>query len=159
MLDRIEKQHLEKFQDLEEVKMEKGLTPVTRPLTSTKTSWVNFSAICQEIKREPVHLLDFIKAELDVEGNLGNQELGNMILQGKYQNKHITALYRQYVEAYVRCRDCKSKHSELTRDSSTRLQNLECKDCGATRTVQNIQKGYHAKREGERRKEKQKVVN
>ncbi len=110
-------------------------------------------AICTAIKREPQHILDFLKAELDVEGNFGSE--GNLILVGKYQNKHITNLYKQYLQLYVRCLDCRKLNTELTRDSSTRLQYMTCQDCKATRTVQNIKKGFHAVKRGERRKARQ----
>ena len=98
--------------------------------------------------------MDFVKAELDVEGSFGSE--GNLILQSRIQNKHINSLYKKYLMVYVKCNDCKGLDTELTKDQSTRLQNLECKTCNATRTVASIQKGYHAKKRGERRKERQK---
>lgn len=111
--------------------------------------------IADAIKREPQHILDYLKAELDTEGNFGSEE--NLILQGRFKDKHITAIYKRYLEAYVKCTDCRRINTEMTRDSSTRLQNLKCLDCGATRTVQNIKRGYHATRRGERKKEKNKA--
>ena len=155
MLERIEKIMAAEVNesDDEEEKDQKGEDPRTRMLTSTKTTWVNFMSICTAIKREAQHILDFFKAELDVEGNFGAE--GNLILVGKYQNKHITNLYKQYLTQYVRCLDCRKLNTELTRDSSTRLQNLTCLDCKATRTVQNIKKGFHAVKRGERRKARQ----
>ena len=149
LLERIENIMADKNRDIEEEKEQKSEDPITRHLGSTKTTWQNFYSISQQIKREPQHILDYFKAELDVEGNFGSEN--NLILVGKYQNKNITNLYKQYLGLYVRCIDCKKLNTELTRDSSTRLQNLECKDCGATRTVQNIKKGFHAVRRGERR--------
>ena len=121
---------------------------------STKTSWVNFQSIATAIRREPQHILDFLKAELDVEGNFGAE--GNMIIHGKWQNKHITNLYKQYLNTYVRCMDCRRLNTDMERDSSTRLQMLTCQDCKATRTVQNIKKGFHAVKRGERKKERNK---
>ena len=41
-------------------------------MVSTKTSIMNFDIICQQINRDPTHVLDFMKAEMDVEGNFGN---------------------------------------------------------------------------------------
>ena len=98
--------------------------------------------------------MEYYKAELDVEGNFGSE--GNLILQSKFQNKNITNMYRKYLLLYVKCHDCKSLNTEMTRDQSTRLQMLECKACGATRTVQTIKRGFHAVKRGERRKERQK---
>ena len=53
MLDRIEQIMLEKNKDddIEETKVG-GENPVTKNV-STKTSWVNFDQICNEIQREP----------------------------------------------------------------------------------------------------------
>ena len=154
LLLRIEQQMQDKNKDDEETKDEKVEDPVTRHLGSTRTTWQNFGTICLAINREPQHILDFFKAELDVEGNFGSEN--NLILVGKYQNKHITNLYKQYLTTYVRCLDCKKLSTQLIRDSSTRLQNLACQDCGATRTCQNIKKGFHAVKRGERRKERAK---
>lgn len=63
----------------------------------------------------------------------------------------INGLYKKYIEAYARCLGCKSIQTEMTRDASTRLLNLKCINCDATRTCQNIKKGFHAIRRGERR--------
>jgi len=84
MLERIEKIMAAEVNesDDEEEKDQKGEDPRTRMLTSTKTTWVNFMSICTAIKREAQHILDFFKAELDVEGNFGAE--GNLILVGKY---------------------------------------------------------------------------
>ena len=99
-------------------------------------------------------MLDFYKAELDVEGYFGSE--GNLIFVGKYQTKNITNMYRQYLQMYVRCLDCRKLNTELKKDSSTRLGLLTCLDCKATRTVQSIKKGYHAVKRGERKRERNK---
>ena len=98
--------------------------------------------------------MDFLKAELDVEGNFGAE--GNLIIVGKWQNKHITNLYKQYLNTYVRCLDCRRLNTNMERDSSTRLFMLTCQDCKATRTAQTIKKGFHAVKRGERKKERNK---
>ena len=121
---------------------------------STKTSIMNFMTLCQQIDREPTHLLEFIKAEMDVEGNFGSED--NVLLQGRHKGPMINGLYKKYVEQYVRCLGCKSIKTEITKDASTRLLNLKCRTCDATRTCQNIKKGFHAIRRGERRAQRQK---
>ena len=53
LLDRIEEIIAAKNKDNEEeVKQERGSDPITRFLSSTKTSWANFELICNEIGRE-----------------------------------------------------------------------------------------------------------
>ena len=99
-------------------------------------------------------MLDFFKAELDIEGNFGSE--GNILLQGRHKGPIINGLYKKYVEQYVRCLGRKSIKTEISRDASTRLLNLKCKMCDATRTCQNIKKGMHTLRRGERRAARQK---
>ena len=154
MLNRIETIMNEKSSQFdEEEKNQKGELPLVKPV-STKTSIMNFEVLCTQLERKPSHLLDFIKAEMDVEGNFGSE--GNVLLQGRHKGPAINGLYKKYVEQYVRCLGCKSIKTEMTKDPSTRLLNLRCKQCDATRTCQNIKKGYHAIRRGERRAARQK---
>lgn len=61
-------------------------------------------------------------------------------------------IYKKYLEQYVRCSNCKSYTTKLDKDPSTRLYMLECKQCGATRSVAAIKAGYHAVKRGERKK-------
>ena len=91
---------------------------------------------------------------MDVEGNFGSEN--NVLLQGRHKGPTINSLYKKYVEQYVRCLGCKSIKTEISRDASTRLLNLKCKMCDATRTCQNIKKGFHMIRKGERRAAREK---
>lgn len=154
LLDRIETIMHEKSSQLEEeVKTQKGEMPITK-FVSTKTSIMNFDVLCQQLDRDPTHILEYIKTEMDVEGNFGSEN--NILLQGRHKGPMINNLYKKYIEQYVRCLGCKSIKTEMTKDPSTRLLNLKCKMCDATRTCQNIKKGFHAVRRGERRAARQK---
>jgi len=78
LLDRIELTMNEKVEEAEEEeKAAKGELPQTK-FVSTKTSIVNFDTLCEQLNREPTHLLDYIKAEMDIEGNMGSE--GNVLL-------------------------------------------------------------------------------
>lgn len=74
-------------------------------LGTTKTAWQNFDSMVLAIDRKHDHLLSYISTELGVEGVLGPEN--NLILQGKFQGKHIERLYKKYMEQYVRCHNCK----------------------------------------------------
>ena len=137
----------------EEEKDSRGELPQSR-FVSTKTSITNFDTLCQQLDRDKNHVLEFFKTEMDVEGNFGSEN--NILLQGRHKGPMINGLYKRYIEQYVRCLNCKSIKTEMTRDASTRLLLLKCKQCGATRTCQNIKKGFHAIRRGERRAQRQK---
>ena len=114
LLDRIEKIMAEAVKDTDETEQLKSELPVTKFLSTTKTSWANFNQICTQINREPQHVLDFVKAELDIEGNFGSD--GNLILTGRFKDKHIISVYKRYIDAYVKCGMCKKINTTMTKD-------------------------------------------
>ena len=152
LLDRIEAKMNQKNKDQEDQEKTKTDVQIVTRIVSTKTSWFGFEETCQQIKRTTQHVLSFYEAELDIRTNPGQD--GNVIFQGKFQNKQISALYRKYVENYVRCTTCRATNTELTKDQATRLNHMKCCECGATRTVEQINKLYHAKTRKDRKKEK-----
>ena len=148
LLDRIEQIMNEKTKEQDPAEETKEEMPVTRHV-SIRTAWINFESIRAKVDRPEQHVLDFFKTELDVEGVISPE--GYLILSGKYQNKNITALYKQYLAEFVRCTDCRKLHTKMDRDKNTRLQTLACQDCGATRNLQKIAARFHATKRGERR--------
>ena len=101
LLERIEDiMNAKKESQDEEEKDQRGELPLTK-MISTKTSIVNFQILCQQLEREPNHVLEFFKCEMDVEGNFGSE--GNILLQGRHKAPIINGLYKKYVEQYVRC--------------------------------------------------------
>lgn len=114
-----------------------------------KTLWVNFQEICTIMQRSPEHVFQFFMAELGTEGSIdGNQRL---VIRGKYVPKYIESLLKKYIMEYVTCQMCRSPNTELVKDSSTRLQFINCKDCGSSRSVAAIRSGYHATSRADRR--------
>ena len=82
LLDRIEEMMNKKNKAQEDSeKRDDNVSIVTR-IVSTKTSWFGFEELCQQIKRQPQHVLSFYEAELDIKTNPGQE--GNLILQGKF---------------------------------------------------------------------------
>lgn len=78
LLNRIETIMNEKQSQMtEEAKDQRGDLPQTK-FVSTKTSIINFDILCEQLNREKTHVLEFIKAEMDVEGNFGSE--GNILL-------------------------------------------------------------------------------
>ena len=92
-------------------------------------------------------------SELGAEGNIGSAN--EMILNGGYQAKHFLKLLRSYIDAFVRCRDCRGLKTTIEKEEKTRLTILKCKKCLASRTVANIQSHYQAVKRGERKKARQ----
>lgn len=109
--------------------------------------------MCVALDRKHDHMMSYIAAELGTEATLGPEN--NMILQGKFQGKTIEKLYKKYLEQYVKCTNCKGYQTKLEKDASTRLYMLECKACGASKSVAAIKAGFHAVKRGERKKARQ----
>mmetsp|Transcript_4930 Transcript_4930/g.7515 ORF Transcript_4930/g.7515 Transcript_4930/m.7515 type:complete len:254 (-) Transcript_4930:50-811(-) len=114
-----------------------------------KTLWVNFAENCAMMQRPAEHVFQFFMAELGTEGSIDGSN--RAVIRGKYVPKYIESLLRKYIVEYVTCQMCRSPNTELTKDSSTRLQFVNCKDCGSNRSVAAIRTGYHATSRADRR--------
>ncbi|VDP21550.1 unnamed protein product [Soboliphyme baturini] len=105
-----------------------------------KTAFANFAEICKSLKRTPKHLLAFLLAELGTSGSIdGNDQL---IIKGRFQQKHIESVLRKYIKEYVTCHTCKSADTVLQKD--TRLFFLQCETCGSRCSVATIKSGFQA---------------
>ncbi len=123
--------------------------PKLQKLGAKKTLWINYQEICTILQRSPEHVFQFFMAELGTDGSIdGNQRL---VIKGKFVPKYIESLLKKYIVEYVTCPMCRSPNTELTKDSSTRLQFVNCRDCGSSRSVAAIRSGYHATSRADRR--------
>jgi len=105
-----------------------------------KTAFVNFTEIAKMLHRQPKHLLAFLFAELGTTGAIdGNNQL---VMKGKFQQKHIEAVLRRYIKEYVTCHTCKSPDTILNKE--TRLFFLQCMTCHSKCSVQTIKSGFQA---------------
>mmetsp|Transcript_23337 Transcript_23337/g.32823 ORF Transcript_23337/g.32823 Transcript_23337/m.32823 type:complete len:243 (-) Transcript_23337:191-919(-) len=135
--------------DLIEKKRRNMKPPQLTRVGTKKTLWVNFQEICTMMQRSPEHVFKFFMAELGTEGSIdGNKRL---VIRGKYVPKYIESLLRKYIVEYVTCQMCRSPNTELKKDSSTRLEFINCCDCGSSRSVVAIRSGYHAISKADRR--------
>lgn len=123
-------------------------TPHVSKLGSKKTTWINFKDICDIMKRSPEHVSSFVYAELGCDGNFAGDQF---ILKGRFYQKNIEAILRRYIKEYVTCQMCKSPNTTLVKDASTRLNNLVCGNCGASRSTISIKSGYHATSKADRK--------
>ena len=149
LLDRVINKLHSNNPDLIEKKRRNMKPPQLTRVGTKKTLWVNFQEICTMMQRPPEHVFQFFMAELGTEGSIdGNQRL---VIRGKYVPKYIESLLRKYIVEYVTCQMCRSPNTVLVKDSSTRLQFCNCKDCGSSRSVAAIRSGYHATSRADRR--------
>merc|ERR1719402_629994 len=105
-----------------------------------KTAFVNFTEIAKMLHRQPKHLLAFLFAELGTTGAIdGNNQL---VMKGKFQQKHIENVLRRYIKEYVPCHTCRSPDTILNKE--TRLFFLHCMTCNSSCSVQTIKTGFQA---------------
>jgi translation initiation factor 2 subunit 2 len=128
--------------------------PHVLKIGTSKTLWANFPEICELMKRKPDHVYAFFLAELGTTGSIDGS--GRFVIKGKYIAKDIERLLRKYISEYVTCHMCKNPNTVISRDPVSRLYFVNCESCGCSRSVSQIQKGYHATGRGERRKERNK---
>merc|ERR1739836_312012 len=91
-----------------------------------KTAFVNFTEIAKMLHRQPKHLLSFLTAELGTPGAAidGNDQL---ILKGRFQQKHIENVLRRCIKEFVTCHTCRSPDTILNKE--TRVWFLQCMTC------------------------------
>merc|ERR1712115_622925 len=91
-------------------------------------------------RRQPKHLLSFISAEL---GTVGAVDGSNqLILKGRFQQKHLENVMRRYIKEYVTCHTCKSPTTILEKED--RIYFLKCMTCQSKCSVQAIKAGFQA---------------
>lgn len=136
-------------------KKRNGGDPEVARIGTTKSGWLNFGQLCQQIDRPQEHVVLFFSVEFGTECFVNTKE--EMILKGRYSQKKIEILWKKYIENMVRCNNCKSYKTKFERDQQTRLYIINCSTCGSTRTAAQVKHGYQAVKRGERKKEKQKA--
>ena len=124
--------------------------PQVGMLGTKKSLWANFEDIISSVDRKLEHAQQYFGAELSTEVFLNDKK--QLVMKGRYNQKQIQSVLKNYLKDYVKCQNCKSYKTELERDASTRIYVLRCKACGASNSVQNISKGFHNMNRGERRK-------
>merc|ERR1712029_1030313 len=105
-----------------------------------KTAFVNFTEIAKMLHRQPKHLLAFLFAELGTTGALDGSN--QLVMKGKFQQKHIENVLRRYIKEYVPCHTCRSPDTILNKE--TRLFFLQCMTCHSRCSVLTIKTGFQA---------------
>ena len=122
-------------------------------MTRVKSTWHNFGLVSENLNRKSGHILEFFTSELGCEGNLG--VANEMVLTGKFRDKHFTKLIKKYIQEYVMCIQCRSYNTLLEKEDKTRMWVVKCCNCKSARTVANIASRFVATRRGDKKKARQ----
>jgi translation initiation factor 2 subunit 2 len=95
-----------------------------------RTIILNFKEICDELRRDPQHLLKFLSGEM---ATLATFDGIRTVFQGNFSYDTIRNLLEIYTEKYVVCPVCKRPDTHIVREK--RLWFLQCEACGARSSI------------------------
>lgn len=95
-----------------------------------RTVILNFKDICDQLRRDPDHLLKFLTGEM---ATLATFDGTKAVFQGKFGLESVSNLLKIYTEKYVICPVCKRPDTHLERQK--RLWFMECEACGARSSI------------------------
>ena len=87
----------------------------------------NFQAVCDDLDRDPDHLMKFLQNELGTSGHI--DESGRARLKGDFREVRIQDALEDYVEGYVTCSECGLPDTVLEREDGVLV--IRCEACGA----------------------------
>lgn len=87
----------------------------------------NFQTLCDQLGREPDHLLQFLQAEVGTSGHI--DESGRARITGSFGADRIREAADSYTAAFVLCSECGLPDTRLERQNGVEL--LRCEACGA----------------------------
>ena len=91
-----------------------------------KTTFQNFSTICQNLKRDVLDVKKFFDDELCTKTTIDSK--GAMIITGRFRSENIKKILMSYLTAYVFCKECNSSDTELFKmDRSLFMKCNKCK--------------------------------
>lgn len=114
--------------------------PTVDRLGSKRVVWTNFQNCVQALNREPDHIMRFFFNFLTTTGNLDGE--GKFIFKNVFKPQQIKTALDEYIQKYVVCKSCKKGNTVFTKERGLTFMN--CRNCHASSTVEEIRQIYHA---------------
>ena len=114
--------------------------PYVRRLNTRASEWTNFGTICNELKRDQLHVMTFVLSELGATGSLRpSKENGSerLIMSSKFSQTQIETILLKYIQTYVQCHACKSLDTLYERNQIQRVFMITCSVCKSTRFLRS----------------------
>lgn len=119
-------QQLEHQMKAENLK-QKGIKKLEHMKKDRKTFINNFTAVCESMNRDSVHVSNYISAEMKIDTSIS--QAGVLVIHGTYGKQRIEEKIIKYIEEYVQCRMCKSLNTEVAKRD--KIKYLDCNKCHA----------------------------
>jgi translation initiation factor 2 subunit 2 len=91
------------------------------------TVFENFQRVCDDLGRDPDHLLKFLQDELGTSAHIDESDRAR--LTGEFSEDRIHDAIEAYSERYVLCSECGLPDTNIVREQGTEI--LKCTACGA----------------------------
>jgi len=99
-------------------------------IIGNRTIIVNFIEICNIFRREPEHLLKFLKLELATPASIEGPRL---VLGRKLSSSLINSKIEKYANTFVLCPECQRPDTQLKKEGGVLI--IQCTACGAKHPV------------------------
>lgn len=124
------------YDNLDQKKENKLILPKINMTTSTtNTYWKNVKKFLQTINRNPDHFVNFLNKEIGNVSWLTSSKSDGIVIIGKIKKEKIISNIQFYIKNYVICRICKSHNTFISKNTSSRLNELNCNKCNSIYTL------------------------
>lgn len=83
-------------------------------LGTKKTLWVNFKETATSMNRDSTHFSNYLLSELSTTGNFDAES--QFILNGRFNQQQLHNIQKEYIEQYVKCRNCGNHSTTLSKN-------------------------------------------
>lgn len=130
------------FQECQPKQQQKHKIPPPKVTRSgaKKTAWENCAHVAKYLNRDRQHLADFLFSELGTNGSFDAEQ--NLLIKGRYVQKHIMKVIKSYIKQYVACPSCQSFDTKILKRN--KLQFLDCQACQSESVINRIDRGFQA---------------
>ena len=130
---------LVKFYSQKKDKVNKSIniTPPNIDKKTNKTIWKNFKDFLKDIRRDPDHVIDFIKlnTEFPVDKVTSRVRDGISFNTKGINSDFIIKIMKKYVDSFVKCPQCNSCKTKLAKHALSQTWTMSCKNCGSESIV------------------------
>ena len=101
-----------------------------------KMVWKNAKSYLMSINRDPTHFINYVGKETNCNGTWKTSKKSDgIIFTIKVNQQSISNLMTGYAEKYVKCSECGSYNSVMSKDNSVRKNKILCLDCNSSRYI------------------------
>jgi len=105
--------------------------PTADVMTEGKSTILrNFLDICNDLRREPTHILQYLQKELGTPGTIQGRRV---VFKRRLSEEEINNKIESYTSIYVLCYECEKPDTKMVKEG--RVHVLECEACGARSTI------------------------